>query len=64
MNERGLSIDHMTIYRGFRLMFRGSRKEFVLGLLSSATFWAMFGLILTALSKLRRLKARRRLASD
>jgi hypothetical protein len=36
----------------------------VLGLLSSTTFWAIFGLTLAALSRLRRLKAQRRLASD
>jgi hypothetical protein len=36
----------------------------VLFLLSSATFWSMFGLVLAALSKLRRLKAQHPLASD
>jgi FtsH-binding integral membrane protein len=33
-------------------------------LLSSATFWALFGLTLATLSRLRRLKTQRRLASD
>jgi hypothetical protein len=33
-------------------------------LLSSATFWAMFGLTLAKLTRWRRLKAQRRLASD
>jgi len=36
----------------------------VLGLLSSVTLWAMFGLCLAAHSRLRRRKAQRPLASD
>jgi len=36
----------------------------ILVLLSSVTFWAMFGLCLASHSRLRRLKTQRRLASD
>jgi FtsH-binding integral membrane protein len=42
----------------------GSENDSALGLLSSATFWALFGLALATLSRLRRLKTQRRLASD
>lgn len=42
----------------------GGENHFALFLLSSATFWAMFGLTLAKLSRLRRLKAQHRLASD
>ena len=41
----------------------GGENHFALFLLSSGTFWAMFGLTLAKLSRLRRLKGQRRLAS-
>ena len=42
----------------------GRENHFALFLLSSATFWAMFGLTLAKLTRWRWLKAQRRLASD
>jgi FtsH-binding integral membrane protein len=42
----------------------GNENDYALGLFSSATFWALFGLTLAALSRLRRLKTQRGLASD
>jgi hypothetical protein len=42
----------------------GGENHFALFLLSSGTFWAMFGLTLAKLSRLMRLKWQRRLASD
>jgi hypothetical protein len=41
----------------------GGKNHLALFLLSSATFWAVFGLSLAKISGLRRLKAQRRLAS-
>ena len=42
----------------------GNENNPALVLISSATFWAMFGLTLAMLSRLRRLKTQRGLASD
>jgi FtsH-binding integral membrane protein len=42
----------------------GNENDSVLVLLSSTTFWALFGLTLATLSRLRRLKISRPLASD
>jgi hypothetical protein len=42
----------------------GNENSSTLVMLSSSTFWAMFGLTLATISRLRRLKAQRRLASD
>ena len=42
----------------------GNDSNKALGLLSSTTFWALFGLTLATLSRLRRLKTQRGLASN